>query len=197
MKKNYHSVFKEILTREAAESPKKKLLFHTCCAPCSTTVLQQLMSVFDISIFYYNPNIWPESEYNRRFEELQHFLLSAGYTFNLFAFPYDHNSFLEKIKNHEMEQEGGERCFLCYELRLIKTAEYAKQNDFDYFTTSLSISPHKNAQKINEIGDSLQKKLDVKYLYADFKKENGFKLSVEISKKFNLYRQNYCGCEFS
>ncbi|MGL4981834.1 MAG: epoxyqueuosine reductase QueH [Treponemataceae bacterium] len=159
--------------------------------------MQLLDEVFDSSIFFFNPNIYPEQEYKRRFNELQSFLHKAQYKHAIISQPYDYNSFLSKTAEKKMCAEGGERCFICYDLRMSQTAEYAKKHNFDFFTTSLSISPHKNAQKINEIGDSLEKKLGVNYLYADFKKENGFKISTDISKEFNLYRQQYCGCEFS
>jgi len=175
------------------------LLLHSCCAPCSSYVLEYLSRYFKITIYYYNPNIYPEEEYSRRVIEQQE-LIIAMKTENPIKFiqgNYDTKNFYSIAKGLENEKEGGERCFKCYELRLDKAVKVAKEKGYDYFTTTLSISPYKNAKKLNEIGIRLGSEQGVKYLYSDFKKKNGYKRSIELSKEYNLYRQDYCGCVFS
>ncbi len=175
------------------------LLLHSCCAPCSSYCLEYLSQYFAITILYYNPNISPESEYRKRVAE-QKRLIAELPVKNKVEFAegsYDPKAFFDMAKGMEELPEGGERCFKCYELRLREAAVYAKEHGYDWFTTTLSISPHKNAEKLNEIGERLEKEYGVKYLYADFKKKNGYKRSIELSKEYNLYRQDYCGCVFS
>lgn len=175
------------------------LLLHSCCAPCSSYVLEYLSKYFKITIFFYNPNIYPSEEYFRRVEEQKRFIseLKVQNKIDIIEGKYDTENFYEISKGMEKEKEGGERCFKCYELRLKEAAIIANEKDFDYFTTTLSISPHKNAQKLNEIGKFLSEEYNIKYLYSDFKKKEGYKRSIELSKEYNLYRQDYCGCVFS
>lgn len=183
---------------EASESDNKKtLLLHACCAPCSSYVLEYLNNIFDITVFYYNPNITSETEYSFRASEIKRFLKEANFNLPLVMGRYEPEKFFEISKGHENEAEGNERCFECYRLRLRETAEYAKKNSFDCFTTTLSISPYKNADKLNSIGKELSEEYEIKYLFSDFKKKNGYKRSIELSEKYNLYRQNYCGCIYS
>lgn len=175
------------------------LLLHSCCAPCSSYVLEYLSDYFKITVLYYNPNIYPEKEYIRRISEQKAFL-SAFPVKNPVEFiedDYIPDEFYNVAEGLEDLPEGAERCFRCYALRLERTAKAAKEKGFDYFTTTLSISPYKNAQKLNEIGKSLEEKYNVKYLYSDFKKNNGYKRSIELSREYGLYRQEYCGCVFS
>lgn len=178
---------------------KPKLLLQACCAPCSSYVLEYLSAYFDITLFFYNPNISPESEYDFRASELNRLIneMPLENKPKIIVCDYDSSPFFEIAKGLEDLSEGNERCFLCYRLRLEETAKYAKQNGFDYFCTTLSISPHKNANKLNEIGDELSQKYGIEYLYSDFKKKNGYIRSITLSKEYNLYRQNYCGCVFS
>ena len=177
---------------------KPKLLLHACCAPCSTAVVERIVEFFDITLFYHNPNISPETEFLFRLEELRGLpeKMNLG-KIEIVAPEYDSGEFESIARGLEDVPEGGARCEKCYRLRLEKTARYAKENGFDYFTTTLSVSPYKNAQWLNEIGLELEKEYGVKYLCSDFKKENGYKRSVELSAKFGLYRQDYCGCEYS
>ncbi len=175
------------------------LLLHSCCAPCSSYVLEYLSQYFKITVFYYNPNIYPEDEYFKRVEE-QKRLIKEMPLKNPVGFMeegYHSERFYEAVKGLEHIKEGGERCFACYRLRLTETARLAEENGLDYFTTTLSISPYKNAEKLNEIGEELSEVYSVKHLTSDFKKKNGYKRSVEISQEYGMYRQNYCGCVFS
>ena len=178
---NYQLEMDKIL--ESLDS-KKRLLLHACCAPCSSYVLEYLTNYFDITILYYNPNIYPKEEFDKRFEELTKLIkeLPHSNSIELIEGRYDYNDFLNIAKGREHIPEGGERCFKCYELRMREAAEYAKNNNYDYFTTTLSISPYKNSNKLNEIGELLEKELGIKYLYADFKKKNGYKRSIEYLK---------------
>ncbi len=195
---NYQLMLESEIKIISQNGTKPKLLLHTCCAPCSSYVLEYLASIFDITVYYYNPNITEKNEYTFRTEEVKRLL--AEMTDNTVHFAegeYEPKSFFDAVKGLESEKEGGKRCSRCYRLRIKKTAEYAKEHGFDYFTTTLSISPLKNAEKLNEIGKEESEKVGVKYLFSDFKKKNGYKRSIELSKKYNLYRQNYCGCIFS
>lgn len=179
---------------------KQKILLHSCCAPCSTAVIERLYDGFDITILYYNPNIYPEEEYiKRKNEEIKYLkhLNEKGYKISMLDCDYESEKFYEKTKGYENEREGGARCAICFRLRLEKTAKLAKENGFDLFGTTLTVSPHKNAELINSIGLALEKETGVKFLVSNFKKQNGYKRSVELSKENNLYRQNYCGCEFA
>lgn len=195
--KNYQEVMEEILEEVKILKKHPTLLLHSCCAPCSSYVLEYLSKYFDITILYYNPNIYPEEEYIRRRDELYHFLKDVPYNISVIEIPYNEQDFYQEIKGFEHSLEKGERCFICYELRLRETVKYAKKHGFNYFTTTLSISPYKVSSKINEIGQKLEKEYGVSFLYADFKKKNGYQRSLELSSIYNLYRQNYCGCVYS
>ena len=175
------------------------LLLHSCCAPCSSYVLEYLSRYFRITVLYYNPNIYPESEYSKRIIEQQTLIgeMDTKYPVQFIAGGYDKEKFYEMAKGLEKVKEGGVRCFKCYELRLRETAEIAKEGGYDYFTTTLSIRPLKNAAKLNEIGLKLAEEYGVSYLTSDFKKKNGYKRSIELSHEYGLYRQNYCGCVVS
>lgn len=176
-----------------------RLFLHACCAPCSSYVTEYLSEYFDITVFFYNPNITEYEEYLKRKSELIRFISEMKFK-NPVSFidgDYSPEAFFEISKGREELCEGGARCFDCYLLRLEKTAVMAKQENYDYFCTTLSVSPHKNSQKLNEIGGQLSEKYGIKYLFSDFKKRNGYKRSIELSAQYNLYRQNYCGCIYS
>ena len=194
---NYDILMEEEI--EKIKGKEKTLLLHACCAPCSSAVLERLGNIFKITILYYNPNITDKEEYDKRLEEIHKFIekFKTKYKINIIDGRYDKNEFLEMAKGLENEPEKGKRCYKCYNLRLEETAKIAKEKNFDYFTTTLSLSPYKNSNWINEIGESLKDKYQVKYLYSDFKKKNGYKRSIELSKEYNLSRQNYCGCIYS
>lgn len=196
---NYQKELNKLIDRLEKEGRVPRLLLHSCCAPCSSYVLEYLSNYFQITVFYYNPNIFPESEYTKRILEQQTFIgaMEFRHPVKFVAGNYDREVFYEAAKGLEHVREGGERCFRCYELRMRETARLAKEGNFDYFTTTLSISPLKNADKLNEIGKKLEEEYQVPYLISDFKKKNGYKRSIELSKEYGLYRQNYCGCEFS
>lgn len=196
---NYQKELDQLIEKLKKEQVVPKLLLHSCCAPCSSYVLEYLSEYFEITVFYYNPNIFPESEYTKRILEQQTLIgeMEPRHPISFLAGPYDREKFYELAKGLEHLKEGGERCMKCYELRLREAAEIAKSGEFDYFTTTLSISPMKNADRLNEIGRKLEEEYQVKYLMSDFKKKNGYKRSIELSKEFGLYRQDYCGCEFS
>ena len=172
-----------------------KLLLHSCCAPCSSAVIERLSPFFDITIIYYNPNIEPKEEYEKRKNEQLRLLKELNIDY--FDIDYLNQEYHEKVKGYENEPENGKRCPLCYELRMAKTAQIAKDNNFDFFGTTLTVSPHKPSAIINEIGLKLEKEYQVRYLVSDFKKEDGYKRSIELSKEYNLYRQDYCGCLYS
>lgn len=175
------------------------LLLHSCCAPCSSYTLEYLSRYFSITVFYFNPNISPKAEFDKRFAEQKRLIeaLPSENKISLICGDYNYDEFLNIARGYESVPEGGERCFRCYRMRLEKTAELAKQKGFDYFCTTLSISPLKNSQKINEIGFDVAEKYGVKWLPSDFKKREGYKRSIELSKEYDLYRQNFCGCVFS
>ena len=166
---------------------KKKLLLHSCCAPCSSHVISYLTNYFDITILYYNPNISPKSEYDKRKEEQIRLIKEIDKVNSIDIIDCD----------YDKEPERGNRCTICFNLRLSKTAQMAKVLNYDYFCSTLSVSPYKNSKLINEIGKQMEELYDIKWLYSDFKKENGYKHSIELSKKYNLYRQDYCGCKYS
>lgn len=199
MKINYQKILDKKLEEISDSNATPSLLLHSCCAPCSSYVLEYLSEFFHITIFYYNPNIHPEDEYQKRVEEQKEFItqLPTKRKINFIEGHYDTQDFFHISKGLEEEREGGERCFKCYELRLREAAKKAKELNFDYFTTVLSISPHKNAEKINEIGNKLSEEFNIEFLNSDFKKKNGFKRSIELSSQYNLYRQDYCGCIYS
>ena len=196
---NYQKELDKTLEKLTKEERVPKLLLHSCCAPCSSFVLEYLSQYFEITVFYYNPNIYPESEYTKRIWEQQKLIdeLPAKHPISFMAGPYDKERFYEMASGLEHVKEGGARCMKCYELRLREAAKIAKNAGFDYFTTTLSISPLKKAERLNEIGQRLGEEYEVEYLLSDFKKKNGYKRSIELSKIYGLYRQDYCGCEFS
>jgi len=198
MNRNYQKELEKIIQKMAKEQTVPTLFLHSCCAPCSSYVLEYLSQYFSITIFYYNPNIYPEEEYYKRVRE-QQMLISKMPMRNPVSFIegfYEKDKFYEVTKGMEWEKEGGERCFRCYELRLRQAAKSAASKGFDYFATTLSISPLKNAAKLNEIGERLAAEYQVAYLPSDFKKRNGYKRSIQLSQEYGLYRQNYCGCIF-
>lgn len=171
---------------------------HSCCGPCSTTVINRLKEDYDVTIFYYNPNIYPEEEYIHRLAEQTRYVRESGVPVIVIDGTYsDSEMFLSRYQGLENEKEGGARCNVCFALRLDKTAKTAKEGNFDLFTTTLTVSPHKNAKLINEIGEAMSAKYGVEYLPSDFKKQDGYLNSIKISKEYNLYRQNYCGCKYS
>ena len=194
---NYQRILEEEINKIKDNKVKPKLLLHACCGPCSSYVIEYLSKYFDITIYYYNPNTYPETEYLRRLDELNKFINKFDDSVKVVEEYYDPSEFYTTIKGLEHLGERSERCYKCYNLRMKKSAIYAKENCYDYFTTTLSISPYKDAKWINEIGGSLENKLDVKFLYSDFKKKNGYKRSIELSREFDLYRQDYCGCVYS
>lgn len=198
-KVNYQKELDKIIENNKREDILPSLLLHSCCAPCSSYTIEYLADYFRITIFYYNPNISPVDEYEKRKAE-QIRLISSLPVKNKVSFldcDYNSSEFFEIAKGYEDCREGGERCFRCYELRLNETAKKASENGFDYFCTTLSISPLKNAQKINEIGFMLAEKYNSNWLPSDFKKKEGYKRSIELSREYNLYRQNFCGCIYS
>jgi predicted adenine nucleotide alpha hydrolase (AANH) superfamily ATPase len=230
---NYQSEFEKIIKENVSNYSRPKLLLHSCCAPCSSYALECLLNYFEITVFSYNPNVFPQSEMILRASEQERFLdkinqgfLSAGVAEDEIALnsdhfstevlsyhgkePYRKNKMIKHLRGSyekerfyqlavglEEERERGKRCYNCYKLRLGETAKIAKEQDFDYFATTLTVSPLKDAKMINELGYKLQNEIQVKWLPSDFKKKNGYQRSLELSKQFGLYRQNYCGCEFS
>ncbi len=196
---NYQQMLDKELEKIASLKEKPTLLLHACCAPCSSYVLEYLAKYFKITVLFYNPNISEYDEYLKRAEELKRLVREMPCLSDVSAVIADHNPdlFEKSSVGHENDREGGARCFICYALRLDYSARYAQNYGFDYFTTTLSISPLKNAAKLNEIGGNLSKKYGVRYLYSDFKKREGYKRSIELSAEYHLYRQNFCGCRFS
>lgn len=196
MKVNY-----DVLMQKEIEKfqDKKKLLLHSCCGPCSSAVILRLKDYFDITILYYNPNIEPEEEYIKRKNEQKKLLDALDLGITLRDIDYDHDSFLKVSKHLETEPEGGARCHKCYFLRLQKTGEIARKEGFDYFGTTLTVSPYKNSDVINSMGLLIEKDMnfDIRFLISDFKKREGYKQSIELSEKYHLYRQDYCGCLFA
>lgn len=198
-KVNYQLELEKIIGQITEKGEVPRLLMHSCCAPCSSYCLSYLAEFFKITVFYYNPNIAPKEEYGKRVQEQQRLILElpVKYKVSFAEGKYDPESFYKMAKGLEELPEGGERCFACYQMRLREAAVYAKENGFGFFTTTLSVSPYKNAQKLNEIGLKLSKEYQIPWLMSDFKKKDGYAKSVALSKEYNLYRQNYCGCEFS
>lgn len=192
-KVNYNKLMLDEIAKNKGE--KKRLLLHSCCAPCSTACIERLKEYFELTIYYYNPNIDTLEEFNHRLKEQVRYCEKVG--IDCIESEYDKQSFLSVAKGKENEKEGGARCKECFYLRLKKTAQKAKEKGFDYFATTLTVSPLKNACLINEIGVKLENEFSVKYLVTDFKKDNGYLRSITLSKENDLYRQNYCGCEFS
>lgn len=198
-KVNYQKELEKLLKNLEREQRVPTLLIHSCCAPCSSYALEYLSQYFKITVFYYNPNIYPESEYTKRILEQQKLIhdMNLKYSVSFLAGKYEKEKFYAVAEGMEHLKEGGARCMKCYELRLTEAARQAAAGGFDYFTTTLSISPMKNARKLNEIGVRVGQEYGVEYLVSDFKKKNGYKRSIELSKEYGLYRQDYCGCEFS
>lgn len=196
---NYQKEMEQVLAQLKADGRTPRLLLHSCCAPCSSYVLEYLSEFFYITDFYYNPNISPADEYRKRVNEMQRLIreMPMKHPVEFVEGIYDPDRFYEMAKGKEDIPEGGERCFECFEMRLREAAREAVRLHMDYFTTSLSISPLKDAQKLNEIGIRLGKEYGIPYLASDFKKKNGFRRSTELSREYNLYRQNYCGCVYS
>ena len=176
-----------------------ELLLHACCAPCSSACIERLSDRFKIIILYYNPNITDKDEYDKRLAEVKRFIkeIPNKYGIDIMEAKYDPASFFEISRGLEKEKERGKRCYKCYKLRLEETAKVAEENNIKYFATTLTLSPYKKALWINEIGEELNNKYNTTYLYSDFKKKNGYKRSIELSKEYNLYRQDYCGCVYS
>jgi predicted adenine nucleotide alpha hydrolase (AANH) superfamily ATPase len=197
MKNNYQLMLDRTIEDIAKREARPSLLLHACCAPCSSYVLEYLSKYFDITLFFYNPNISPASEHDVRLCELERLVRDMGLDVDIVRADYEPQKFLEIAKGLENLPEASERCRRCYELRLDKTARAAAEGGFDYFTTTLSISPHKNAEWLNQIGRELSEKYEVAYLFSDFKKRGGYKRSCELSAQFGLYRQDYCGCAYS
>ncbi len=197
MKRNYQRELDTII--ENLNGTRKKLLLQVCCAPCSSYCIEYLSRYFDITLLYYNPNISPLEEYEKRLSEVKRFIeeFDPACHVTMLSCNYDGEKYEKMVVGLEDEPEGGSRCYKCYKLRLEETARLAKENQFDYFGTTLSISPYKNADWLNEIGEELGHKYNINYLYADFKKKNGYKRSIELSREYHLYRQDYCGCVFS
>ena len=199
MNENYYSLFEKQIENIKEEKKIPTLLLHSCCAPCSSQVISCLTKDFDITILYYNPNIYPEVEYLKRKDEQIRLIKEIDniHKLEIIDCDYDNDIYEKEIKGLENEKEGGSRCYKCFSLRLDKTAKIAKTNNFDFFSTTLTISPYKNSKLINLIGKELEKKYNITWLYSDHKKKDGYKKSIELSKKYNLYRQNYCGCIYS
>ncbi len=186
------------LLEEAVKSGKNKLLLHVCCAPCSSSVIEYLEEKMDITLYFYNPNISDREEFFYRLSELQRFVEERpGKKFPIMTPQYDPNEFFAMAKGLEELPEGGARCFDCYDMRLRRTAQAAVEGKYDFFTTTLSVSPYKNAEKLNTVGCAIGEEYGVRYLTSDFKKKNGYLRSIELSSVYNLYRQDFCGCVFS
>lgn len=196
---NYQKELDKITDKIVASGTVPSLFLHSCCAPCSSYTLEYLSQFFAITVFYFNPNISPQEEFEKRFAEQQRLIEAMSFKnpVKLVKGDYDYNEFLAVAKGLEDVKEGGVRCFKCYRLRLEKTAQLAKDMGYDYFCTTLSISPLKNSQKINEIGFEVAEVYGIKWLPSDFKKREGYKRSIQLSGEYNLYRQNFCGCVFS
>lgn len=195
MKTTYQKQLDELLL-SLPSHPKPTLLLHACCGPCSTYVLEYLSNHFDITLFYYNPNIFPHEEYLHRLDTQRELLEKTGWA-KLKEGAYDHRAFLDAVKGYENEPEGGARCEYCFIQRMEEAARVAAEGGFDYFATTLSVSPHKDAALLGRIGEEMEARYGVKHLPSDFKKKEGYKRSVVLSREFELYRQDYCGCEFS
>lgn len=197
--RNYQKELDQVIAGLEEQKKVPRLLLHSCCAPCSSYVLEYLSRYFEITVYFYNPNLYPLEEYAKRVKEQEKLIAAMNFVHpvTLETGAYEPDEFYRMIRGLEQEPEGGSRCFKCYELRLCEAAKVAQAGRFDYFTTTLSISPLKNAEKLNEIGEKLAKKYHVSYLPSDFKKKNGYKRSVELSGEYGLYRQDYCGCIYS
>ena len=208
-KENYQKLLFKKIDEIKNSNEKPSLLLHVCCAPCSSACLDILKEWFNITLLFYNPNIQPKEEYFKRQEELKQFVSELNQEnsqkiqadilkeIKILDVEYDPDEFFQVTKGLENEKEGGKRCRKCFELRLAKTADICKKGGYDYFTTTLTLSPYKDSQLLNEIGKTMQDRFNKQYLFSDFKKNEGYKKSIEYSKKYKLYRQDYCGCVFS
>ena len=194
---NYQQQMEGVLRALDEAGQRPRLLLHACCAPCSSATLERLAAHFDLTILYYNPNIYPPEEYRRRETELERFVRDAGYRFPVVELPYDPQAFYAAVQGLEQEPEKGARCTVCYRLRLEQTARYAAQNGFAWFCTTLSISPLKDPVRINALGQELGAQYGVCFLPSEFRKKDGYKRSLQLSAEYGLYRQDYCGCVFS
>ena len=194
---NYQQQMEGVLRALDEAGQRPRLLLHACCAPCSSATLERLAAHFDVTILYYNPNIYPPEEYRRRETELERFVRDAGYRFPVVELPYDPQAFYTAVQGLEQEPEKGARCTVCYRLRLEQTARYAAQNGFAWFCTTLSISPLKDPVRINALGQELGAQYGVRFLPSEFRKKDGYKRSLQLSAEYGLYRQDYCGCVFS
>lgn len=197
--RNYQRELDNLIKSQVQKQEVPSLLLHCCCAPCSSYVLEYLTQFFRISVYFYNPNIYPAAEYDHRVDEIKRLVseLPVQHKVEVIEGEFDTQNFYAAVKGHEKDAEGGERCALCFNLRLESAAKIAKERQFDYFTTTLTISPLKSAAVLNEIGEKLGEQYGVAFLPSDFKKKGGYLRSIELSKIHNLYRQNYCGCVFS
>ena len=196
-RRNYQRELERIIQKRGQSRPR--VLLHCCCGPCSSAVLEYLTQYFDLTLLWYNPNIYPQEEFERRFQTLVKLVEDMGLAdrVTILAEPRRERDYYERVKGLEDEPEGGKRCDVCFRLRLQEAARQAKEGSFDYFTTTLSISPLKDADKLNQIGEEVAAAYGVPHLPSNFKKKNGYKRSIELSKEYDLYRQNYCGCVFS
>ena len=194
---NYQQQMEGVLRALDEAGQRPRLLLHACCAPCSSATLERLAAHFDLTILYYNPNIYPPEEYRRRETELERFVRDAGYRFPVVELPYDPQACYAAVQGLEQEPEKGARCTVCYRLRLEQTARYAAQNGFAWFCTTLSISPLKDPVRINALGQELGAQYGVRFLPSEFRKKDGYKRSLQLSAEYGLYRQDYCGCVFS
>lgn len=199
MKKNYDQILLNLLEKHQNNGEVPKVLLHSCCAPCSSYVIEYLSKYCDLTILYYNPNISPIDEYEKRKREQRRLIeeIPKVHELNMIDCDYDNDLYEDAIKGLENEPERGNRCSVCFRLRLEKTAKMAKDNSYDYFGTTLTVSPYKNSSLINEIGLELEKQYGISFLISDFKKRNGYKRSIELSREYELYRQDYCGCKYS
>ncbi len=199
MKENYQLMLDDIITENEKSGRRPRVLLHACCAPCTSSVLEYLAKHFAVTLFFYNPNIYPHEEYLKRLGEMKKLLSLAPFAsgVGLIEGCYDYRDWQSFISGTEKEREGGARCSLCFEKRLAETARLASEMKFDYFCTTLTVSPHKNAELINAIGRAEGEKRSVTFLPSDFKKRDGYKRSVELCAEYDIYRQNYCGCEYS
>lgn len=197
MSKNYLNLMKEEIEKVKKNNTNPKLLLHCCCAPCFLAVPESILKSFKIDIFYFNPNIYPQSEYEKRLDNIYALKEKLKLNSNIIIAEYDPSEFYDKVKGFEQEKERGERCNICITLRMEECAKNAKEKKYDYFCTTLTSGPLKNADFINKTGEDLANKYGINYLFSDFKKENGYLNSINKCKELNIYRQNYCGCEFS
>ena len=199
MDKNFDKILGELIISHRDKGEVPRVMLHSCCAPCSSYVIEYLSNYFYLTIFYYNPNISPREEYEKRKAEQIRLInsMDTKYKVNIIDCDYDNDIYEKNIKGLELEPERGRRCDVCFRLRLEKTALKALEMEYDYFGTTLSVSPYKNALVLNEIGLEIEEKLGIKFLVSDFKKRNGYKRSIELSREYDLYRQNYCGCKYS